>query len=222
MSKKLAVSVGVVVLTLGVVTGYLADAPRSEVPEAFAAVCKSANQECLYDTTKTSTLTVSHVYDPESTNTAVEPDTGESWSIAAYWNTALPIPCFQWTETATVDVDWNGRAWVLSNKTLTANIVDIQLCSTDMWCTNLSEDHTYGYKLIVDINDPDLSINGNLRQVVYTTSSVDDGHLLNLGPCSLGSSVSPTTQSFSETDSGAFECGFDCDASGPSLVFEYE
>ncbi len=221
MSKKLAVSVGVVVLTLGVVTGYLADAPRSGVPEALAAVCKAPNQNCQMTAYKTSTLTVSHVYDPESTNVTVEPDSGESWSITAYWNTNSP-PCAEMAEVATVDVDWNGSAWVLSNTTLTANITAIDLCSTDMWCTNLSEDHAYGYKLKVKLTDPVPGGPFHLRQVVYTTSAVDDGFLLNLGSCSLGSSVSPTTQSFSETDSGGFECGFDCDASGPSLVLEYE
>ncbi len=193
------------------------------MPEAFAAVCKSPNAACgPLVSFRTSTLTVSHVYDPESTNTTVEPDSGESWSITSYWNSALPLPCFEWTETATVDVNWNGSAWVLSNTTLTNNITGIELCSTDMWCTNLSEDHAYGYKLKVKINDPDQADSYNLRQVVYTTSVVDDGYLLNLGSCSLGSSVSPTTQSFSETDSGPFECGFNCDASGPSLVLEYE
>ncbi len=211
------------VVTLALVAGLLAGAPPGEVREVLAEVpCKYANQVCLYDVTKTSTLTVSHVYDPESTNTAVEPDTGESWRITAYWNTPPPIPCFQATETATVDVDWNGSAWVLSNKSLTTNIVDIQLCSTDMYCTTPTEDHAYGYTVIVDINDPIQFGTHHLRQVVYTTSAVDDGHLLNLGTCSLGNSVSPTTQSFSQTDSGAFECAFDCDASGPSIILEYE
>jgi hypothetical protein len=54
----------------------------------------------------------------------VEPNSGESWTITAHWQAAAACVT-PYTEVATVDVDWNGSVWVLSNETLTDSIVDI-------------------------------------------------------------------------------------------------
>ena len=46
---------------------------------------------------------------------------------------------------------------------------------------------------------------------------------LNTTNCTLGSGVSPTSQTFTQTDNGAFECGYGCStASGPPLSITYE
>lgn len=115
-----------------------------------------------------------------------------------------------------------GTAWVLSNKTTTTNIVDIQVCDED---TCAEEDtHSHGYRLYVKVNDPYwyLSRRYNLRQVVFATTSVDDGYELDTTSCTLGDAVTATSQSFSATDSGAFECGYDCDNNGTTLSITYE
>jgi len=156
----------------------------------------------------------------------VEPDSGESWGITAYWNTAGGgVNCLEIIENATVDVDWNGSSWVLSNKTLTANIVGIYLCSQDsLNCSTVNGTHSAGYKLVVDLTDPvGTGPPYNLRKVDYATTSVDDGYELDMEQCTLGGSVSPTSQSFSQTDTGGFECELTCSTiSGPSLTIAYE
>lgn len=210
---------------MALVAGFLAGA-FADVPLVHAAACKWSNGLCNggLDPTKTSSLTVNH-------NTAdvnaypVEPDDGESWSIVAYWNTAIPYPytCFEHSETATVDVSWNGTAWVLSNESTTTNIIDITVCNPDDYCSSSGTAHEYAYELIVDINDPvTLGLTSyNLRQVVYTTTDMDDGYEIDMPGCTLGDSVSPAADSYSQTDSGAFECSYDCNASGPSVTIQY-
>jgi hypothetical protein len=214
----------VLVLTVGLVAGFLADFSASEVPAVFAWACQPANGACVPSSaTKTSALTVEH----KKTNTdPVEPDDGETWNIVAYWNTNTG-PCAQYTETASVEVSWDGSDWVLSNKNLTTNIVSISVCDASMECSHdVDGDHAWGYKLIVAINDP-LAAGFNLRQVVYTTTSVDDGYELDTDTCELGSSVSPTTQSFSQTDTGVFtlvggRCPYGCSVTGASVTIIYE
>lgn len=87
-----------------------------------------------------------------------------------------------------------------------------------------------GYELIVDLvanaaftcfGQPQL---GKLIDVAYETSSVDDGYpIVNTTTCALGSVVSPTSQTFSQTDSGTFECAFTCaGADGPGVTITYE
>ena len=198
-------------------------------PTVQAAVCTPALGACGGGT-RTSALIVRHVYDPQSTNQAVEPNTGESWSVVVYWNEAGTGDCRERTETATFDVDWNGTTnqWALSNQSLTTNIVGVALCSASLDCSSVSDAHSYGYKLIVDITDPstDGVYNYNLRQVVYTTTAVDDGSLLNLSSCTLGASQTVNGQTWSATDAGTvgtggFECAYDCNATGPLLTIEY-
>jgi hypothetical protein len=232
MSRRATLSIVMAILVISVVGGLLVDVPPDRVDQVFAALCKNPNGSCGGgDNTKTSALHVLHV-EAYATPTpgaeaAVEPDTGESWNITAYWNTAGGgVGCKEHTETASVDVDWSGSSWALSNESTTTNIVDIDVCDTDEWC---SDTDSYGYKLIVDITDP-VSIpphSYNLRQVVYTTTSVDDGYELEMEGCTLGNSVSPTSQTNSQTDSGPFtfasgRCLFGCGVSGATIYIYYE
>jgi hypothetical protein len=107
--------------------------------------------------------------------------------------------------------------------TTTTNIVDIDICDKDTCAAEDTQSH--GYELIVDVRDPVVAgvMVYNLRQVVYTTTSVDDGYELDTTSCTLGSSVSPTSQTFTQTDSGAWPCAYSCAAAaGPSLMITYE
>jgi hypothetical protein len=67
---------------------------------------------------------------------------------------------------------------------------------------------------------------GDLKATIVTfaSTSVDNGNPYVVGvPCTAGSSVSPTSQAWSTTDSGGFECDFTCAAAtGPSLTISYQ
>lgn len=74
----------------------------------------------------------------------------------------------------------------------------------------------------MDIVDPQVPTGFNLREVIYTTTSVDDGVLVTSSGCATGSTVSPSSQTFTQTDSGAFECSYDCaNIAGPLLTITY-
>jgi len=222
------------VFVLALVAGFLFGGPQGEVPVAYAYPCQVANGPCSYgDITKTAALEVLHMGDDGGGGYTlpVEPDTGESWNITAYWNNATPI-CYESTETASVDVDWNGSSWVLSSEGTTTNIIDIDICSTSATCRGTGGAHSWGYKLIVDITDPHTATGRNLRQVVFTTTSVDDGNEITftgggLTTCnSLGSSVSPTSEEFTALDWPEewpmSRCAFSCSVVGTSVDLTYE
>jgi hypothetical protein len=198
--------------------GFLADTP-SEVPPAHAAVCQATQGFCLHGY-RSAIVDVDHVVPGGTGGTPVEPDDGESWNITAYWNTNN-FPCVERTETATVDVSWNGSDWVLSNESTTTNIFDIELCGSGSSCT-AEYTHSYGYRLVAKVYDPVVYNQYNLRQVVFTTTSVDDGYEIDTSTCTTGDSVSPTSQSFSATDSPTHECGFSCGNTGTTLNLTYE
>ncbi len=162
----------------------------------------------------------------------IEPEEDEvtSWSITAEWRSALPAPCYSHQEEATVDVAWNGRRWVLSNKNLTTSIVGITVCAGSECEEGGGAEHSWNYKLIVDIKDPDTTHNYNLKKVTYTTTAVPDGNELDFDMslnCSLGTSRSPTSQVFTAYDapgtwSTAYRCGFNCSVTGASTQINYE
>lgn len=196
------------------------------VPSVQAYACQAANLPVcsLGDTTRTSSLYVSHAVTGGASGTPVQPDDGETWNITAYWNEPPgPPSCAQATETASATAYYTGSGWALSNVTTTTNIVDIDICDKDTCAREDTQSH--GYELIVDIRDPIVIVTKpyNLRQVVFTTTSVDGGYELDTAACSLGSSVSPTSQAFTQTDGGPWPCGYSCAAAaGPSLTITYE
>jgi hypothetical protein len=204
-----------VVLAVGILAGI-----PEEVPAVFAAACKYANAYCIAGY-RTAAVDVRHGVEGGASITPVEPDDGETWSITAFWNTAPPLPCFENQEAASATVSWTGSTWQLSNVTLTANITDIDVC--DFQTCDAVDVHSHGYRLVAKVVDPHLPGGiHNLRQVVFATTSVDDGYELDTSTCTLGTSVSPTSQTFSATDSGGFECGYSCDNSGTNLLITYE
>jgi hypothetical protein len=195
---------------------------------------------CLMDDTVTSTAHITHYgWDGDAWAIPVEPDTGETWSVTAYWRTtntiALPAYCrctSEMSSTVTVDVDWSS-GWQASctGCSSTGLIRDVDVC-TDDGCGD-GYDHSWAYSLIADIQKQngyyscwvqgqEYLASRTLERVTYTTTSVDDGDEIDTQSCSEDSSVSPTSQSWSTTDSTTFECDFDCDAAGPSLSLRYQ
>jgi hypothetical protein len=154
MSRKIVVSTLVLTLTLGLLAGFLADVPASRVPQVLAAACKGPNGLCNggLDPTKTATMNVEHST-VGGASVPVEPDSGESWTITAYWNTQYGTPCSERSETAGVDVDWNGSGWVVSNKSTTSNILDMKVCTAGLGCLSGGTLHDFEYQLAVDITE---------------------------------------------------------------------
>lgn len=222
------VLLGVVICVSALSAGFLAGLPTGAPPAAFAA-CVMANQACAGgDLTKTAVVAVNHLRTSGGGFAPVEPNTGETWSITASWEPTI-ASCISDVadEVATATVDWNGAGWTVSNVTLTANILAITVCDTSS-CTGdpTGPVPTRSYKLMADVVD---AVNGGvpprvhaLNRVVFATTAVDNGRVLDVTNCTLGSNVTPTSQTFSVTDTGAFECAFACNSvSGPSLTITY-
>jgi hypothetical protein len=194
-------------------------------PPAVYAACLPPNQTCPGDATKTAMVEVFHATTGGSPS-PVEPNTGETWRIVAYWgpDSGGGGSCIDHTEIGYATVDWNGSGWTVSNTTLTTNIVGIDVCDTSS-CTRESDPGPVpqrSYKLKVNLNDPVTGGGFHLRQVVFTTTAVDDGNVLNTSTCETGASVSPTSQAFGTTDTGAFECSYVCGSiTGPTVTITY-
>ena len=217
-------------LALGTLIGLTVARPDT-VPVAHAINCP-ANSSCQGENpnTKTSNIFVEHTYTSGGTTYAVMPDDGETWSITAKWRDGRAgYNCALYEEVASVTVSWNGSAWVLSNQNVTNNITGFALCAHGTGCSGSYLQSVFGYRLLVNIIDP--VINYNLDTVYYETSSVDDGTQIlgGLTPCSnLGTTVSPTSQTFATTvgpinDWGDGRCPFTCSASnGPTVTLTYQ
>lgn len=209
----------------------------SNAPTIVGAGCGLGN--CLGGGHAISSITVQHIDQVDDVNVLpVEPDSGETFEVTASWDTdtnAISPSCTcRLTATASVTVDVN---WSDATDSWTANctgcsgagpIYGVSVCHSDGCGSHTTIDNAWEYELIVDIAavngtcgaflDP-----GTLTKVEYATTSIDDGDNINLGSCSESSSVSPISQSFSVTDTGTFECAFNCaTASGPSLVIIYD
>lgn len=220
--QVLAVAVSVVALCAGVMAGL----PRGVTPvHAQGALCQGPNSACSPgDDTKTAAVVVSHYDVSGMSPVTVEPDTATSWTMTAYWNTAGTSGCYEISQQATVDVTWDSfaTAWGLSNIVTTANIDAIDICSTGD-CTAGGTAHGWQYKLFADV-DNQVMTGGktyNLRQVVFSTTTIGNGHVLNLPNCTLGSSVTPNSQTYTATDN-TWDCSFTCAAAnGPGLTIQY-
>jgi hypothetical protein len=216
-ARLLTLSLGLVILA-NFGSGLLEQPPTAGLPVAHAYACRAANPSCPPSITwRTASVDGSHLY--EAYTQPVEPEDGETFAITAYWNTAN-VPCAEIVEVAYATVSRSGGGWAVSNVTPTANITNIVVCSGDA-CGSQEDNHAWSYRLIAQVNDP-VPASFNLRQVVFTTTSVDDGYAISPTTCSVGTAVSPTSQSFTATDSGMWECGYSCDYSGTSLEITYE
>src|SRR3990172_9462677 len=104
---------------------------------------------------------VSHLaWDGDEYVIPVEPNTGAHWEVYARWYASWALPAWL-TETGSLDVDWNGRSWVISNAQYTNNILNYATCGAGA-CGSPTLDHGYAFKLMAVVNDPD----GNGRPLV--------------------------------------------------------
>jgi len=232
--SRVLVFTGVLVATLvaGLLTGIVGG-----VPEALAA-CGAPNPCPGGDLSRTSVLSVYHVYDPEYTNVAVEPNTTDYWDITPVWATAYddpsPCDCVETTFPVSVAVSWSdaNHAWSVSCtgcNALYGPVYSVGVCLEGSYCGSPTVDNSTGYKLYADVEETYLYycagygyVPAYLVRVEYDSTAVDDGNLVNLQACTEGSSVSPISQSWSQTDYGPLECTYDCSQSGPSVTIEYE
>lgn len=225
--------------TMGLLGFYLArNDVSSYVMPIYAQSC-ILNAACGFgDNTRTSALTVSH-NELDATpggGAPVEPNTGETWEVVATYQkesiSGTACNCVSVTDTAYVDVSWNGSSW---SATCTAgcDAVNGPIFGVDVCASASCGSHSWAYELIVDLanNIGPLPCGAQsnfaaLKQVDYTTTSVDGGTTIsNPGSpgCSLNTSVSPVSQTWTQTDTGAFECPFTCaGAGGPIIYIEYQ
>lgn len=185
------------------------------------AACQSANQACQSDATKTAVVDVSNVTVGGGGTIVdlIEPSGATSWTISGYWGEAPGGNCTDVVENATVDVTWNGSTWVTSNFVGTAHINAAAACA--LWtCTNVGT-HSYKYRLYVDVTDPIGAPTKHLRQVVFQATSVPNGTDYGAVTCAAGSSHTPAASSYSATDSGSFECTYNCSQTGTTLNIVY-
>ena len=218
------------VMLAGMVGGALS---MSGVAEAVCATPFN----CGGDQTVTSSLTVKHAEDnPSGASDAVEPDDSETWSITTTYDSVI-IPgepqcsCSQvQTVNVTAVVTWTGSTYEVSCSgcdAVNGPIFDVDVC-TQSTCTSGSTIHSPQYELIVDMDHTiqwtcptdGLMYLAHPTQVDYRTTAVDDGD--ELESCNEVAEVSPTSQKWSATDTGTFECAFDCTADGPSVTILYD
>jgi len=165
----------------------------------------------------------------------VEPNNGDTWTVTArYQKTSVPTACdcTTFTAVATVDVTWTGSAWSASCTAGCAAggpIYGVSVCTVSSCSSGAT--HSWEYELIVDVDNNLIGVvclpggfnNARLYQVDYDTSVVDDGDTINVGNCTETAAVSPTSQTWSASDTGSFECTFTCAAAtGPSVSIVYD
>jgi hypothetical protein len=170
-----------------------------------------------------------------TSNTPVEPDIGETIQIDAYWDAQVTAgegcSCDQLhSATVYVDVDWNdttGWTAVCTGCSLTNGpIRRVSVCSVGACGSGATVDNGWSYELIVeaDLKEGEcgtLPWHGFLSHVDFTTTSIDDGNIIDTSNCTEGSAVSPDSQTVSVTDS-TFDCVYSCaSASGPTMSIDY-
>lgn len=185
-------------------------------------------------TQQISAVTVHHLEQiDETTVREVEPDSGETIEVTAYWDALLGAgggcSCkLTASASVTVDVDWSDAtdSWsaTCTGCSGTGPIYGVMVCNVDS-CGTI--DNAWSYELVVNLDKNRGLCNGlwpgYLTRVEYETTSVDDGDAIRTANCTEWYSVSATSQTFSVTDYGAFECVNTCAAaSGPALTITYE
>lgn len=222
----------IVAALMGVTVGALRSNLTGDVQTAMA-VC-GTNPVCPFgEPTRTSSLTVYH---RDVSSRPVVPNTGETWDIIARYRLAAPgtaCDCENRYVYATVDVDWTGSAWTATCTSGCGGgsaFTQVAVCDASSPCPQ-SANPTMAYEMILDMVSNQLfntacgvAVPGALQEVDYGTTSVDDGNpITDTTTCALGNSESPTTNTFTATDNGTFECAFTCaDATGPSVTISYQ
>jgi hypothetical protein len=147
----------------------------------------------------------------------VEPDSGETWSVTAYWASTSgggACPCTETSASATVRVDWNPtyHRWDIACTSgcdaYAGPLYSFEICDDTQCVESVGTYHSWRYVIEGKIDETQTVCGSRpayLDRVVYTTSSVDDGDKLSSTGrgCYELLSVTPTTQAFSVTDYGA-------------------
>jgi hypothetical protein len=203
--------------------------------DSVAAACQNAHALCSggADPTRTSVLTVKHCVDAGggSCGDPVEPNDTDSWNVTATWSTPFTgVPGCSCVDTAAqvaVDVQWTGTAWqaTCTGCNVAGPIRGVVVCDV-VSCTGGDGPHGAEYRLQVDID----STNGtaqcgagvyNLRQVVYAATNIDDGVSWDPDTCDAIQAETPSSQTWSATDTGTFECALSCDNLGATITIRY-
>jgi hypothetical protein len=177
---------------------------------------------------------VAHITHHDQEGSArVEPNTGEDWIITAKYASeegGEDCNCQTLEYTATVQVDWDAipgsQEFIITNSSFSyPPFVGVDLNCGDDTCeepfsgiatpTPSITKHGYGYSLAVNLDYTvwrECPIDGwtpfYLDQVLYTTTSVDNGHFLDSG-CLYGGTAYPLTQTWQVGDNGAWTCSDD-------------
>jgi len=188
------------------------------------------NPNCGVDSTVTSALDVFHrVYPGAITDAPVQLEDDELVTITVYWSLLSGLgqcSCSnEVSQSVTIQPTLSGSTWsgTCSGCSAGGPIRSVVLCdiNSDQCVDTFDND----YRLNVDIDKVNGAVaggpcNGNFRyinRVVYTITNIDDGDDYDSSHCVIGSAVSPTSNSFVATDTGTFECAFNCET-GPSLT----
>jgi hypothetical protein len=185
------------------------------------------------DLTRTASILVSHA---DLNTVPVEPDSGETWSITANYRLQTagePCDCDDRDDSVSVDVAWSDTSGWSATCTGCGGgsaIQGVAICGVGGCASGtITIDNSWSYELIVDLNNNHgfvcgaTAMNARLVDVDFETTSVDDGDTIDTGNCSEDVAVSPTSQVFSATDAGPFECGFTCPAAtGTSVTLTYQ
>lgn len=207
-------------------------APGNPDVDVVHAACGTATTYGS-DATVTSALQVAHLV-LEPSIVPVEPDDSETWDIKAVWATqfAAACNCQEIDSTVSTTVTWTGSTWSASCTGCDATngpIRSVSVCPVDS-CTIGPATHGWSYKLIVDVElqaERYCVLNNTneatyLVRVEYTTTEVDPGDIIDTVECDEVGAVSPTSQVWTATDYGSFECAFNCDSTGASTAIFYE
>jgi hypothetical protein len=224
LPRRLLVLLASIVIVAGLFAAHTSEA------EAWCGT-----NDCTAYNKAVSAVTVVHEDPGVTSNTPVEPDTGETIEVTAYWDAKVTADqgcsCAQ-TATATVDVDvtWSdttGWSAVCTGcDSVAGPIYRVSVCPVGQCGSGATIDNGWSYELIVDaaLTNQTCGVNnwpGFLSHVDYETTSVDDGNLVTLSTCTEGAAVSPDSQTFTATDS-TFDCVYSCAAaSGPTMTITY-
>ncbi len=230
-SPKLVVVAATIVMSaaLGLAAGAVTGVVQ---PPIAVAACGSTNGlVCGFPGYKESAIEVSHVRYEADLPYYIEPNTGEDWEAVVWWSsdmTELGCQCQETSHTVTFTVDWNATsktfvAVCTSGCSAFGPVTTVNVCAIQ-GCDLLSNDpHGWRYRVRMSVAQtrPICSTRvAYLNRVVYTTTDVDDGRGI-VYDCDLGSTYTPTSQTFSVTDTGAshatgtFPCYPSCDFATP-------
>ena len=181
-------------------------------------------------------LSVYHAKSEGENVREVEPNSTDTWNVFATWSTTdydlnCPSTDIAWAGVSATVTWTDGTGWSVSCTGCNAGtgpIYGVSVCSVG--ACGATPTNGWAYKLIVDIKH---TINANcpaggpltvgyLTSVAYTTTAVSNGNLVYTDTCTEGTAVSPTSQTWSQTDPISFTCSFDCNASGPSTTIMYQ